>query len=118
LIAVDTPEALRRQLFGRQTVVHLAPSSPKGPAKVEELAACLRALPFVKHITALSPAEDTENSASSSYKLVISLDDPALWNPTIVQELVARGAQIRFVNELRHSLEDVYLSLMHNSTPA
>ena len=27
LIAVDTPDALRRQLFGRQTVVHLAPGS-------------------------------------------------------------------------------------------
>ena len=27
LIAVDTPDALRRQLFGRQTVVHLAPAS-------------------------------------------------------------------------------------------
>ena len=31
LIAVDTPEALRRQLFGRQTVIHLAPGSRAGP---------------------------------------------------------------------------------------
>jgi hypothetical protein len=27
---------------------------------------------------------------------------------------VTHGAQVQFVNELRHSLEDVYLSLMHN----
>jgi hypothetical protein len=28
--------------------------------------------------------------------------------------LVEQGAEIRFVDELRHSLEDVYLSLIHN----
>ena len=28
--------------------------------------------------------------------------------------LAAQGAQIQFVNELRHSLESVYLSLLEN----
>ena len=101
LIAVDTPDALRRQLFGRQTVVHLAPTDAAA-----DMAAIIRSLPFVRHVDLLT--EDTGG------KLVISLDDPALRNPTIVQALVAQGAQIRFVNELRHSLEDVYLSLMQN----
>ncbi len=34
LIAVDTPEALRRKLFGRQTEVYLAPSSRGDPSVV------------------------------------------------------------------------------------
>jgi hypothetical protein len=55
-----------------------------------------------------------ETAERGAGKLVISLDEPAQRNPAIVQALVARGAQIRFVTELRHSLEDVYLSLMHN----
>jgi len=105
LIAVDTPDALRRQLFGRQTVVHLAPSS----AATEGLAATVRALPFVQHVELLAPADAQEGG-----RLVIALDDPALRNPAIVHALVGQGAAIQFVNELKHSLEDVYLSLMNN----
>ena len=100
LIAVDTPDALRRQLFGRQTVVHLAQID-------DQLAAAVRGLSFVKHLDVL-PGE------AGGGKLVISLSDPAAQNPAIVQALVGQGAQIQFVNELKHSLEDVYLSLMQN----
>ena len=100
LIAVDTPEALRRQLFGRQTVVQVARLD-------DRFADVLRPLAFVKHVEAVQG--DGEPG-----KLVISLDDPPLRNPGIVQLLVDQGAQIQFVNELRHSLEDVYLSLIHN----
>ena len=107
LIAVDTPDALRRRLFGRQTVVHLG--SPAAGSEIEGLAATVRALPFVEHVELL-PTDDSQDGG----RLVISLDDPALHNPAIVQTLVAHGAQIQFVNELKHSLEDVYLSLMNN----
>ena len=100
LIAVDTPEALRRQLFGRQTVVQLARLD-------DQFAETLRQFPFVKHV-------DSVRGDGESGKLVISLDDPPAQNPGIVQTLVDHGAQIQFVNELRHSLEDVYLSLIHN----
>ncbi len=99
LIAVDTPDALRRQLFGRQTVVHLV-----GPG--EPFAAVVRELPFVTQVAVVQDAE--------AARLVISLDDPAARNPLIVNTLVGQGAQIRFVNELKHSLEDVYLSLIRN----
>ncbi len=103
LIAVDTPDALRRQLFGRQTVAHLGASG----ADLTRLAEIVRGLPLVKHVDAL-PGE------AGAGKLVISLDDPARSNPAIVAALVGAGAQVQFVNELKHSLEDVYLSLMHN----
>lgn len=117
LIAVDTPDALRRRLFGRQTVVHLAPPTG-GPAEVERLAAGVRSLPFVQQVAVLPPAQDPSAEAPAGPKLVISLDDPAARNPIVVQTLVAGGAQIRFVNELRHSLEDVYLSLLRGADQA
>ncbi len=107
LIAVDTPDALRRQLFGRQTVIHLGPAVATG--ELEGLAAAVRDLPFVEHVEVLPSA-----SAQTGGRLVVSLDDPALRNPVLVQALVDRGAAIQFVNELKHTLEDVYLSLLQN----
>ncbi len=103
LIAVDTPDALRKKLFGRQTVIHLAPGSEAG-----RLAGAVECLPGIKHVETL-PAADGE-----SPKLVISLNEPAQQNPAIVRALIEQGAAIQFVNELRHSLEDVYLSLIHS----
>jgi ABC-2 type transport system ATP-binding protein len=100
LIAVDTPDALRRKLFGRQTVVQLARLDSR-------FAETVRQFPFVRHV-------DSEPEEGESGRLVISLDDPPMRNPGIVQALVGAGAQIQFVDELRHSLEDVYLSLIHN----
>lgn len=99
LIAVDAPDALRRQLFGRQTVIHLL-------GDAEQAAATVRALPFVHDVVVIQAAEGA--------RLVVSLADPAAQNPAIVSALVAQGAQIQFVNELKHSLEDVYLSLIRN----
>ena len=45
-------------------------------------------------------------------KLILTVDDPEAQNPEIVRALVASGAEIRFVGELRHSLEDVYFQLV------
>ena len=69
----------------------------------------MRGLSFVKHADLLP---DDEGGSS---KLVITLDNPAGQNPAIVNALVGQGAQIQFVNELKHSLEDVYLS-QNNAT--
>ena len=102
LIAVDAPDALRRQLFGRQTVIHLAPGNP-----LDLLARVVGGLPGVKHVQPLAP----DNGGSP--KLVIGLSDPASQNPAIVRALIEHGADVQFVNELKHSLEDVYLSLIH-----
>ena len=47
--------------------------------------------------------------------LVIHLDDPEAHNPDILRALVGAGADVQFVGELRHSLEDVYLQLMKDN---
>jgi ABC-2 type transport system ATP-binding protein len=96
LLVVDTPANLRSQLFGRRVVFHLA----KGD---ESMAAVIQALPFVRE------AKVIDN------KLLVNIDDPEIHNPEIIRVLVGAGADIQFVGELRHSLEDVYLQLVKNA---
>lgn len=96
LLALDTPAALRRQLFGRVVVFHLAEQDPRYRERVERL-------PFVQSV------ESVED------KLLVTLDDPEAQNPTLIQNLVEAGARIQFVGELRRSLEDVYLQLVQGS---
>jgi hypothetical protein len=45
-------------------------------------------------------------------KLLVSVENPEIQNPRLVQALVENGAEIQFVGELRRRLEDVYLELM------
>ncbi len=96
LLVVDTPANLRSQLFGRKVVFHLVQSG-------ESIAATVRALPFVRE------ARVIDN------KLLVNLDNPEAHNPEIIRVLVGAGAEIQFVGELRHSLEDVYLQLVKNA---
>lgn len=93
LLAVDTPTNLRRRLFGRAVVFHLAEVK-------SQFADVLRRKEYVDDV------ETVEN------KLIVKLDDPEAHNPELVQELVGLGAKIQFVGEIRQSLEDVYLQLM------
>jgi ABC-2 type transport system ATP-binding protein len=97
LLVLDTPQNLRRRLYGRQVVFHLRQAS----APLVEL---IRALPFARDV-------QTVESATGP-KIVVGLDDPETLNPIIVRKLVEAGADVQFVGELRHSLEDVYLSLI------
>ena len=93
LIAVDTPENLRRRLFGRQTVVQLSRLEPRFVELVERL-------PFVRHVH----IQDNQ--------LVIDLLEPEEQNPLIVRQLVEAGGAVQYVTELEHSLEEVYFSLV------
>nr|MBP7040046.1 ABC transporter ATP-binding protein [Anaerolineaceae bacterium] len=95
LLAVDTPEALRQRLFGRKVVFHLAGLNP-------EWVSLVAGLPGV------TAAEGVDN------KLVVSLNEPERQNPDIVRALVQAGADIQFIGELRHSLEQVYLEMLHS----
>jgi ABC-2 type transport system ATP-binding protein len=104
LIAIGTPEELRRRLFGRQAVVQLAPGS-----RPAELAGSLDGIP------GLGPVETVEGGAGEPSELVIGMDDPERGNPSVVQRLVEHGASIQFVTERRHSLEEVYLTLIHGA---
>jgi ABC-2 type transport system ATP-binding protein len=96
LLVLDTPANLRRSVFGRKVVIHLQ-------AADEKFADGLRKLAFIREVKSVEG------------KLVITLDDPELHNPEIIRTLVSAGAEVIFVGELRHSLEDVYLQLVKNA---
>ena len=95
LICVDTPDNLRRQLYGRQVVIQLA-------AIGEPVLAAARALPFVRNVR----QEDS--------RLILSLNDPEQQNPALLQRVIEAGGEVQFVTERRASLEDVYFWLMAN----
>lgn len=96
LLVADTPANLRASVFGRKVVFHLR-------AADEGLAGAVRGLAFVREVKVV------EN------KLLVNLDDPEAHNPDIIRVLVGAGADLQFVGELRHSLEDVYLQLVRTA---
>lgn len=93
LIVVDTPSNLRSSLFGRKIVFHMQ-------AVDEEMVSSVKKFNFVKNIKVIDN------------KMIVTLDDPEIRNPEIIKTLINNGAQLTFVGELRHSLEDVYLQLV------
>ncbi len=93
LIKVDSPSRMRAALFGRTVEFRLRRVEPS-------MATLLKNFPFVKSV-------ETQGN-----RLVVGLDDPETGNPQIVKTLVDAGAEVQFVSEVRHSLEDVYFSLI------
>jgi ABC-2 type transport system ATP-binding protein len=96
LLVMDTPTKLRASVFGRKVIFHLR-------AADETIADSIRKLPFVREVKVV------EN------KLVVTMDEPETRNPEVVRSLVKAGADIQFVGELRHSLEEVYLQLVKSA---
>lgn len=97
LLALDTPAALRRKLYGRTSVFHLRQVASK----------------FTKILQSFANVHEVQ---AVDNKLLVTLDDPEKQNPDLVRSLVEAGADVQFVGELRRTLEDVYLKLVQ--TPA
>lgn len=97
LISVDTPQNLRQELFGRKVVMHLGGIDQAW-------------INPIKEITGVHDVQEVDK------KLVITMDDPDRLNPVIIRLLVDLGADIKFVGELRHSLEEIYLQTMEEET--
>ncbi len=93
LIQVDTPENLRRRMYGRHVIIRM-----RNVSEVQIQA--VRKLEFAKQL------EQRDNT------LMIALADPDSMTPAVVRVLVETGGEIQGVSEERHSLEDVYLSLV------
>jgi len=99
LVAVDSPARLQSSLFGRRTCVRFA----KAEAHLADVAA------GVPGVTEASWHDD---------ELQVLLDDPEERNPALVDALVRAGGRIVAVTEVRASLEDVYLTLVRDESPA
>jgi len=99
LIRLDTPENLRRALYGRAVRIKLREAQPAHLKAV-------RTLPFVKEVVQMGE------------ELAVHLDDPEAMNPTLVRTLVQAGADVQFVREQEHTLEEVYLDLVREEEEA
>ncbi|HLC06089.1 MAG TPA: ABC transporter ATP-binding protein [Anaerolineales bacterium] len=93
LLALDTPTALRRKLYGRTVVFHLAGSDGRFAETLE-------------------PFDFVHSVQTMDNKLVVTLEAPETQNPILVRALVQAGAEVQFVGEVRRTLEDVYLQLV------
>ncbi len=96
LIQVDTPDNLRRRMYGRHVIIGLR-------TVTDTQLQAVRKLEFAKNV------ECKGNT------LLIALSDPESMTPAVVRVLVEAGGEIQAVSEERHSLEDVYLSLVGDS---
>lgn len=93
LVALDTPVKLQEKAFKREVIVEM---DSVNPVIVENL----QKLSFVKSIR------------QDGNKLVMQLDDIEKNRPLLVKNIVESGGMIQNVFEEKHSLEEVYLSLM------
>ncbi len=92
LMAVGAPETLMESLRGRRISVKLVEVN-------EAIVAALARLGF-------------EKVKIDGNNLVIDVKDPEKENPGIVETIIEAGGRIQFVNDLRPTLEDVYLKLV------
>ncbi len=95
LVAIGQPLVLRRQLFGRRLIVHLAGEGPP-----------------LADLMAIAERTGARDVRRDDQGLSMVLDDPDLGAPAIVRALVQSGASIRAVFDEQPPLEDVYLRLM------
>jgi ABC-2 type transport system ATP-binding protein len=93
LLALDTPEQLRRRFFRRQIIVQLEVLD----AKVTEL---------VKGLTFVQEVREEGN------QLILELTDSERNRPELVKAIVEAGGRVIAVSEKQYPLEEVYLKLI------
>jgi ABC-2 type transport system ATP-binding protein len=98
LLQVDTPANLRLSLYGKQVSVQIKPSA-------QAYLSLVKGLDFVKEASAKDGS------------LLVNLDRPEEQNPVLVRTLVEAGAEVQYVTEVKHSLEEVYFSLIREEQP-
>lgn len=97
---IGRPDELREQLFTRTLDVRIR-------APLDNADRVFAGLPGV---------ESWELGEPGAYVLTVS--DPGLAAPEVARALVAAGADLLFLGESRHSLEDVYLELINEDVEA
>ncbi|MEI6077590.1 MAG: ABC transporter ATP-binding protein [Verrucomicrobiota bacterium] len=93
LIVADTAANLRRQLFGREQIFRLRRLEAEWVRGLYEM-------PFISQARA------------AANEVYLRVENPEEQNPVIVRLLVEWGAEIQQINEVSHSLEEVYLQLI------
>jgi ABC-2 type transport system ATP-binding protein len=97
LLALDTPEQLRRRFFHRQVMVQLEVSDT-------QVVQTVKRLPFVQGVH-----EDGN-------QLILELADSERNRPEVVKAIVEAGGRVIAVSEKQYPLEEVYLRLMREES--
>jgi len=93
LLALDTPQNLRQQMFRRRVDIRLE-------TVTEFIKAAIGKLSYVKSVS------------QEGNRLSIELHNTEKEIPDLVQEVVKAGGRVLEVTEEHHSLEEIYLSLV------
>ena len=93
LLALDSTENLRQSLFRRQVVVQLE-------ILPDSIVMAVERLPFVQELK------------QDGNRLTVELINPEINRPELVKSIVEAGGRVISVSDERHSLEEVYLSLV------
>jgi len=93
LVVIDTPQNLKQSLFQRQVIVELEKAD-------QRIISAVKSLDFVLDVK------------KDGRQLTIELRDFDKNRPELVRCIVERGGNIRSVFEKRHSLEEIYLTLV------
>ena len=112
LLTLDSPANLREKMYGRRVVFHLRELQPAWVQLVANIPGTGEVETWVQLVANIPGTGEVETVDN---KLVVSLNDPEESNPKIVNALVDAGAQIQFVGEIRHSLEQIYLEMVKSS---
>lgn len=74
-----------------------------------------------KYMGILDVFEEIKTKTLAENKISITLENPLVLNPLLIKRLVENGAEILYFNELKASLEEIYLDLIkenHNEKRA
>lgn len=93
LLAEGAPRDLEDRLWGRTTVIHLSSLNSRVPGAVGKV-------------------QGVRGVEVKGVELFIKVDDPEKQNPEIVEAIVKAGGRIKYVNELKRGLEEVYMRLL------
>ena len=94
LVTLDTPANLRKRLFHHQTMI-----------KLEEIDDNL--------IQVVSKLDYVNKHSREENTLLIELADPSKHQADLIKKIVEAGGRIIEVTDKKHSLEDIYLSLLN-----
>jgi len=95
LLAINTPEELKKSIWGNRTVIQLA----------EITAAVLAALQELK----------PEQFVVEDRQITVEVTDPLIENPVLINSLTAAGGRIQFVTGFNPALEETYLKIMEEA---
>lgn len=96
LLAIGSPDELSKKFWGRTTVLQLR--------KVDQ-----------GMLNLLSKLDEVLAVRREGNVLEIDVTDPEKTNPRIARTVIEHGGEIKYMTELKHHLEDIYMKLIGGS---